>query len=139
MKPVKVATAMNSAETGLIMNLLMNNEIPCFKKDIGPGGWMNVKYGFSVYGEEIYVDVRDYEKASIIIGELSPEQSPEFDQEADPEADNKDDGEAAAETGKADSYKNYPFYRNPRILARIFIITQIVIALLVYLITRRSK
>lgn len=147
MKPVKVASAANSTEAGLIMNLLRNNGIQCFKKDNGIGGYMNIYYGFSVYGEEIYVDESDFDKASEIVKELSPVQAQESDLEDAGEAedteeieqaedvDGKDDQEEALNK-EEDSYQNYPFYRSPQTLARIFLIGAIGIAAVIYVLSK---
>lgn len=126
MKPVKLVNVTNHIEAGIIMNLLLNNNIPCFKKDQFLGSYMNLYMGYSVYGEDIYVDERDYERALDIISILTPEES---------------DGEPAAEeafrvtsdqTSETDPFEEateedtapvgYPvFYKNPRIVARIIL------------------
>ena len=120
------------------MNLLLNNGIPSFKKDNGPGGYMNLYFGFSVYGEEIYVDERDYKKASEIIDELSAVQNAEFmnEEEVGQNADtlNEEDSEIVEDDDKdEDFYKNSPFYRNPRILVRIYLLLFIGICILLYI------
>jgi hypothetical protein len=78
MKPVKVASDKDTIEADMILNLLKNNDIPCFKKDNGTGSYMNLYLGFSVFGEEIYVDECDNEKALKLIGELFSEKNPKI-------------------------------------------------------------
>ncbi|HWT76733.1 MAG TPA: DUF2007 domain-containing protein [Mobilitalea sp.] len=114
-KMVKLETAANEINAALIMNLLINNNIPCYKKSKGAGGYMSIYMGYSVFGEDIYVAKKDYQKAREILDELSVTEEPE-----DTEEDNND-------------YK-VPFYRKPQIIARIILIayiaTMIVVAVL---------
>lgn len=116
--PVKVTSAANDIDAGLIMNLLINNNIPCFKKDNGAGGYMNVYMGYSVYGEDIYVDRKDYEAALDLINSLEPDK-----ESIDSEAVDKDtiDENSLVQEEYQDKYK-VPFYKNPRIIARIFVV-----------------
>ncbi len=116
--PVKVTSAANDIDAGLIMNLLINNNIPCFKKDNGAGGYMNVYMGYSVYGEDIYVDRRDYEAALELINSLKPDKV-----SMDTESVDMDtiDEKSIDQEEYQDEYK-IPFYKNPRIIARIFVV-----------------
>ncbi len=109
--PVKVTSAANDIDAGLIMNLLINNNIPCFKKDLGAGGYMNVYMGYSVYGEDIYVDRKDYAAALDLISSLEP----------DKEANEFMDKEAADTEEDQAEYK-LPFYKNPRVVARVIVV-----------------
>ncbi|SHK72506.1 Putative signal transducing protein [Anaerocolumna jejuensis DSM 15929] len=111
--PVKVTSAANDIDAGLIMNLLINNNIPCFKKDIGAGGYMNVYMGYSVYGEDIYVDRKDYEAALDLIGSLEPDKESVENESIDKEAIETEEDQA--------EYK-LPFYKNPRVVARIIVV-----------------
>lgn len=70
---VKIASASNEVDAGLIMNLLFNNNIPCFKKSLGSGGYMNIFMGYSIFGEEIYVSDTDANKAKALLNELTAE------------------------------------------------------------------
>lgn len=111
--PVKVTSAANDINAGLIMNLLINNNIPCFKKDIGAGGYMNVYMGYSVYGEDIYVDRKDYEAALDLISSLEPDKESVDNESIDKEAMDAEEDQA--------EYK-LPFYKNPRVVARIIVV-----------------
>lgn len=113
--PVKVTSAANDIDAGLIMNLLINNNIPCFKKDNGAGGYMNVYMGYSVYGEDIYVDRKDYEAALNLINSLEPDKESMDTESVDMDLTDK------KSMDKDDEYK-LPFYKNPRIVARIFVV-----------------
>lgn len=56
-------------EADLILDLLKNNHIPSYKKSNGAGGYLNISMGFNIYGEEIYVAEKDYQKAIDLITE----------------------------------------------------------------------
>jgi hypothetical protein len=100
--PVKVKSSVNSIDAEMIMLLLKNNNIPCFIKSKEAGSYLNIYMGYSVFGEDIYVDKEDFEEASNLLQELST-----------PETDENDITEDI----------HLPFFRNPRIVARIIIIT----------------
>jgi hypothetical protein len=117
MNPVKVTSAANNIDAGLIMNLLINNNIPCFKKDNGAGGYMNVYMGYSVYGEDIYVDKKDYEAALDLINSLEPDKESMDTESVDEDSIDK---KSMDKEEYQDEYK-LPFYKNPRIVARIFV------------------
>lgn len=104
--PVKLKSAVNNIDAELIINLLRNNNITCYKKSKGSGGYMNIYMGYSVYGEDIYVDKSDYEKANELLDEISAIN------ELIPEEEDKDN-------------MAIPFYKNPRIVARILLITML--------------
>ncbi|WP_097015798.1 DUF2007 domain-containing protein [Anaerocolumna aminovalerica] len=104
--PVKLKSAVNNIDAELIINLLHNNNITCYKKSRGSGGYMNIYMGYSVYGEDIYVDKNDYEKAEQLLNEISEAQ------ELIPEDQDKDNAPV-------------PFFKNPRIIARILLIAML--------------
>lgn len=106
MNPIKILSTGSEIDAELIINLLRNNNIPCFKKSKGSGGYMNIYMGYSVFGEDIYVDERDYEVALEIVNDLQGEEEPQEEKDEKPE-------------------KNIPFYKKPQIVARIIIITMI--------------
>jgi len=67
MDAVKLLSVDNTVNAELVLNLLRNNEIPCYCKDNGIGGYMNIYMGYSVFGKEIYVDRADYERAKEVL------------------------------------------------------------------------
>lgn len=123
MKPVKVFSAANAVEADLVLNLLRNNGIPCFKKDNGSGSYMNLRLGFSVYGEEIYVDEGDYETASEMINSFT-------------DSKNIDENQLEIQKAEDDTYKNYAFYKNPHILVRIYLLFMLGLGLLYFVLER---
>ena len=67
MDAVKLLSVDNTVNAELVLNLLRNNEIPCYCKDNGIGGYMNIYMGYSIFGKEIYVDRADYERAKEVL------------------------------------------------------------------------
>ena len=116
MKPVKLISTSNSIEADMIVDILESNGIPCMKEQRGTGSYMNIAYGFSVYGTEIFVDAADYDRALELI-----------------KVDVDEPGEKEVEN---DNIKDYPFYRNPRIIARIWLAVFIGGGLIIYIINK---
>lgn len=137
MKPVLLISVVNNYDAGIILNLLENNSIPCFKKDKFVGGYMNLLMGYSVYGQDIYVDEEDYDRAVELIQILEPtddfEDNPtssadvtdKLEDYPTPSADvtdNLEDYGSAAPDTTEDASLPYPvFYKNPHIVARIIL------------------
>ena len=64
---VCIYTAANDLEARMIENLLFDNSIPCFRKDLNNAGFMNVYAGISNMGTEIYVTKADEERAAELL------------------------------------------------------------------------
>lgn len=108
---IKVTSVANNIEAELIINLLLNNNIQCLKKSKEAGEYMNIYMGYSVFGEDIYVNEKDYQAAMELINSLS------YDDDLISEEDNNIDF-------------HVPFYRNPRLLARIIILVMLGVVLI---------
>jgi len=74
MDAVKLISVDNTVNAELILNLLRNNEIPCYAKDNGIGGYMNIYMGYSIFGKDIYVDSADYNRANEVLKVLEAEE-----------------------------------------------------------------
>lgn len=87
MRPVKIYSAADKVEAGILMNLLEGNGISSFKQGTGSGGFMEIEYGFSIYGQDIYVDEQDAERAMELIQEVmrNVEVPDEIEEEAEEE------------------------------------------------------
>jgi hypothetical protein len=96
MKPVKVYSANNKVEAGMLMNLLEGNGIQSFKQGPGSGGYMEIKYGFSIYGQDIYVDENDAERARELIMEVLTPVEEETEEEASNTEEDEEEEEPAA-------------------------------------------
>lgn len=67
MKPTKIFSASDKYQAEMILGLLKNNEIPCYRKAPGSGDYMDVYAGNSMYGENIFVDEADADRARRLI------------------------------------------------------------------------
>lgn len=103
-EPVKIYSAPDAISGEMIRNLLHNEGIECYKKELETGNFMNIYMGYSVFGEEIYVNAVDEKAAREILKVLEPEHQ-------------EDGGDLTEE----DIYHNVPFYKNRRILVWIFL------------------
>ncbi|WMJ85590.1 putative signal transducing protein [Anaerocolumna sp. MB42-C2] len=106
LNPIKIKSVANDIDAELLINLLQNNNIPCFKKSKGAGGYMNIYMGYSIFGEDIYVDKEDYTRAMDILSEL----------------DLCPDNMSTSTEENVPMDYSIPFYRNPRMIARIILI-----------------
>ncbi|MGB4661771.1 MAG: DUF2007 domain-containing protein [Mobilitalea sp.] len=141
MHPVMLKSVGSVVEAELIANLLHNSNIPALRKSTGVGGYMNIYMGYSVFGEEIYVDEDDYEKALQILKELDSyeeeldegdDQNTEEDYENFKDSVDNENSEYYAEDIKDKENSvvrkmhdkkddHIPFYQNARLMARIII------------------
>lgn len=64
---VKIYNSGNVLETNQILDLLQQEGIPAYKKDVGAGGYMSIATGTSFSGADIYVDESQEEKAKELI------------------------------------------------------------------------
>lgn len=71
MKPVRLASVADGITAGLLIELLEKNHIVSLVKEKGSGSYMRIFMGNSIYGQEIYVDEEDYQKAKEIWEEFS--------------------------------------------------------------------
>lgn len=118
-QPIKIGSFSNAIDAGIIMELLADNQIPCYKKSQGAGGYMNIYMGYSVFGEDIYVSQKDYQRAKELISNLMPQ-------------------EEATEPEETNEVYTVPFYKKPKFVARIIIIASLVTAILCYILGKIS-
>jgi antitoxin component HigA of HigAB toxin-antitoxin module len=91
--------------------------------------------GYSVYGEDIYVDESDYQKALDIISVLSTEAEstePDTNETDSTESDTNEVIERIEE-----EYESTPFFKASRNVIRIILAIQVVLALLIYILTKQ--
>ena len=67
---VKLWNALDPAQEQELLEVLKKNQIACFVKDAGAGELMKIAMGFSLAGRDIYVDEKDANKASRLIGQM---------------------------------------------------------------------
>lgn len=94
---VKIYSAPDAINGEMIKNLLHNEGIECYRKELETGNYMNIYMGFSVFGEDIYVNALDEQAAREILQVLEPD-------EQDVEDESLED----------DLNQRVPFYKNKR-------------------------
>lgn len=67
MKRVKVYSTYEKYQAEIILGILQNNGIACYRQGVGVGGYMDIYAGNSLSGEDIYVDEADAERALELI------------------------------------------------------------------------
>nr|WP_317283551.1 DUF2007 domain-containing protein [uncultured Sellimonas sp.] len=89
MKPVCIYTAGDRVEAEMLLEALQKNQIQGYREASGSGGVMDVYAGNSIYGEKIYVDELDAEKAKNIIDAVMQEAELEVKAEDEISSDTK--------------------------------------------------
>ncbi|MFB0920019.1 MAG: DUF2007 domain-containing protein [Oscillospiraceae bacterium] len=98
---VAVKYVSNAIDAEMMMEILRNNGIPCFRKSREAGGYLSISAGFSVFGEDIYVDRKNAQAALDLLDDWDENRAPtqeEFDEH----------------------YGNAPAYNRRRAAARVF-------------------
>lgn len=73
MKRMFLLSTSGSIESAMIVDILSQHGIRAFTQQKETGNYLNIYSGFSVYGEDLYVDAADYEAVSAPAREfLSP-------------------------------------------------------------------
>lgn len=67
MKPVKVYSCSDRIQADMLTETLRQNGIPAYTESRGSGDYLNIYMGTSVFGETIYVDENDADRAKAII------------------------------------------------------------------------
>ena len=71
MKPVKVYSCADRVVADMITETLNNRGIPAYSESKGSGDYMNIYMGTSVFGNDIYVNEKDADRAKEIIDALT--------------------------------------------------------------------
>ena len=71
MKPVKVYSCADRVDADMITETLNNRGIPAYSESKGSGDYMNIYMGTSVFGNDIYVNEKDADRAKEIIDALT--------------------------------------------------------------------
>lgn len=96
MKPVKVYSSAKRVEADMLVEVLRNSGISAYRQGVGSGGYLDICSGYSVFGENIFVDERDEQTAKELIEEIVEEgEVAESGFEAEPAG-----AEASGKTGK---------------------------------------
>lgn len=90
MNLVKIYNAKDDLEANIITDILKNSDIACHIQDAGAGEYLNIYYGFTVYGKDIYVDESQADIAKALIEEFSQSDPEEFYENSDDFEDSED-------------------------------------------------
>lgn len=77
MKRVKVYTAESRILADMLVEMLGRNQIQAYRQGKGSGGYMDIYAGFSIFGEDIYVDEADAAATEQLIQDMLEELPPE--------------------------------------------------------------
>lgn len=112
--PVRIKFISNQVDAELILNLFRDNAIQCFSQSRETGAYMNIYMGYSVYGQDIFVDKNDCVKALELLEFLDTVPEPIDEQDNEMEY-------------------HVPFYRNPQKVVRTTLIVLASIYILILL------
>lgn len=101
---VKIYSAPDAISGEMIQGLLHNEGLECYRKELETGNFMNLYMGYSVFGEDIYVNALDETAAREILKVLEPE-----------------DHDVEEELLEEDLQQGAPFYKNKRVIVWILI------------------
>ncbi len=87
MNPVKIYSARDRVEADLLVQALLNQDIPAYRQGAAGGDYMDIYMGNSVYGENIYVDEKDKDAAMEIIQSIVTPVEQEEENEAHEDED----------------------------------------------------
>jgi hypothetical protein len=121
-KPVKLTSVANEMEAKMLLSYLQSYGISCYKKDAKIGGYMNIYMGYSIFGEDIYVDEEDYDIAADLLKAM--------------ENQNAEDSKNGNDFQEDDelSNENIPFFKNKTVVARIILILAVISTVLCFVI-----
>lgn len=68
---VILKTVVDNYDLNIVRNLLEEQDIPYILNEKGPGGYMKIISGSSLYGTDILVENSQFEKAKAILDEFS--------------------------------------------------------------------
>ena len=95
MNPVKLATVGDHIQADMMEALLMDSDISVYRKALESGGVMQTCMGFTIFGEELYVDQADYERAAELIEvfENTPMEDEEYEEDEEDEDEEDDEND----------------------------------------------
>lgn len=75
MEVTKLTSTANKIEAEMIVQKLKDNGISCYYKDNAAGGYMDITSGFSVFGQEIFINKNDMKRARALIEQVNEVES----------------------------------------------------------------
>lgn len=70
---IKLRSTVNEIELSMMKEILEDNNIPFIIKDHGPGGHMRIIGRKSLYGTDVMIDKRDFDRANALLESISIE------------------------------------------------------------------
>jgi len=131
-EPCILVSNASQLDATMICALLEDAKIPFFIKDRGSGGYLKIYMGFTVYGQDIYVDRICYADAKELLDFYNNTNIEPFDLEQDTSIEDADISEQYEE-----DTKSLPLKRST--VARIIILGNIFIAVAVYVLIQLVK
>lgn len=71
MKPVKICSCADRVQADMITETLNERGIPAYSESKGSGDYMNIYMGTSMFGNDVYVNEKDADKAKEIVSALT--------------------------------------------------------------------
>ena len=71
MKPVKIYSCADRVDADMITETLNDRGIPAYSESKGSGDYMNIYMGASMFGNDIYVNEKDADRAKEIVKALT--------------------------------------------------------------------
>lgn len=71
MKPVKIYSCADRVDADMITETLNDRGIPAYSESKGSGDYMNIYMGASMFGNDIYVNEKDTDRAKEIVAALT--------------------------------------------------------------------
>lgn len=71
MKPVKIYSCADRVDADMITETLNDRGIPAYSESKGSGDYMNIYMGASMFGNDIYVNEKDENRAKEIVAALT--------------------------------------------------------------------
>ncbi len=118
--PVAVKYVSNAVDAEMMMEILRNEGIPCFRKSREAGGYLSISMGFSIFGEDIYVDKENAQAALDILDGWDVVCETSVEETDSPNEPNE-------------HYDNTPSYKRHRLAARIFAFSSVALTIFVLL------
>lgn len=70
MKPVRLCSASDRIEADMMIDILNQNGIQAYRQSVGAGGIMDIYAGNSTFGEDVFVDERDLDRAGELVSNM---------------------------------------------------------------------
>jgi hypothetical protein len=122
-----LASNLSQMDASMITALLEDSQIPSFIKDRGVGGYLKIYMGYTIYGQDIYVNSDSYEKAKELLDFYFNSNVEDMELEDDFDIENRTSEEALDESSNSRSFKGSTVARIIIFLIILISITSIIL------------